>query len=104
MMEDYLKVRAHAAPWYNGVEFLVMKGKAYGIEVIMRTRGPQDEGRQVDPTFRLEMTEAQLLMDDLWNAGLRPTEGHGSAGALAAVKYHLEDMRALVFKRRLRNE
>lgn len=37
-------------------------------------------------------------MDDLWRAGFRPTEGKGSAGALKAVEYHLEDMRRLVFK------
>lgn len=97
-MDDYLKIRAMAAPWWAGVEFLLMQGKSYGVEVIMKTRAPDEEACRVDPTFRLEMAEAQLLMDDLWNAGLRPTEGHGSAGALAAVKYHLEDMRALVFK------
>lgn len=95
--DDYLKVRAHAAPWYNGVEFLIMQGKAYGTHVVMKTRTPAEEGYQLEPTFRLEMAEAQLLIDDLWNAGLRPTEGHGSAGAFAAVKNHLEDMRALVF-------
>jgi hypothetical protein len=53
----------------------------------------------VDPTFCLSMDDAQALMDDLWHAGLRPTEGSGSAGALAATQRHLEDMRTLVFKR-----
>ncbi len=38
-------------------------------------------------------------MDDLWAAGLRPTEGTGSAGALRAVERHLEDMRRLVFEK-----
>lgn len=38
-----------------------------------------------------------MLIDDLWTAGLRPTEGAGSAGALAATQRHLQDMRALVF-------
>jgi len=46
------------------------------------------------------MVEAQALMDRLWSAGLRPTEGAGSAGALAAVQHHLEDMRSLVFQQR----
>ena len=36
-------------------------------------------------------------MDDLWAAGLRPTEGQGSAGALAARQQHLTDMRTLAF-------
>jgi hypothetical protein len=43
-------------------------------------------------------TEAQILMDSLWDCGTRPSEGQGSAGQLAAVKYHLEDMRKLVFQ------
>jgi hypothetical protein len=46
----------------------------------------------------LEPSEAQNLMDSLWDAGLRPSEGSGSAGAMAATQKHLEDMRTLVFK------
>jgi hypothetical protein len=36
-------------------------------------------------------------MDALWSIGTRPTEGTGSAGAMAATVKHLEDMRKLVF-------
>lgn len=36
-------------------------------------------------------------MDQLWNCGLRPTEGSGSAGSLAATQRHLEDMRKIAF-------
>jgi len=50
------------------------------------------------PFLSLEPEAAQNLMDELWNAGLRPTEGTGSAGSLAATERHLADMRALVFK------
>lgn len=52
----------------------------------------------VRPTFTLSQDEAQALMDELWNAGLRPTEGRGSAGSLAATERHLDDMRTLVEK------
>jgi hypothetical protein len=38
------------------------------------------------------------LVDELWICGVRPTEAAGSSGAIGAVKYHLEDMRRLVFK------
>ena len=48
-------------------------------------------------TCRLGADAAQELMDSLWDCGLRPTEGAGSAGQLAAVKAHLDDMRTLVF-------
>ena len=49
------------------------------------------------PLLQLEMAEAQRLMDVLWDCGLRPSEGSGSAGSLAATERHLADMRALAF-------
>lgn len=48
------------------------------------------------PTAVLELEVGQQLMDELWRAGLRPTEGSGSAGSMAATERHLEDMRTLV--------
>lgn len=53
----------------------------------------------VEPFMEVTTTEAQTLMDTLWECGLRPSEGTGSAGALAATQRHLEDMRSLVFKK-----
>lgn len=50
-----------------------------------------------EPPLSLLPEEAQELMDELYLAGIRPSE-EGTAGQLAAVKYHLEDMRKLVFK------
>jgi hypothetical protein len=47
------------------------------------------------PTAQLSMTQAQYLMDQLWTCGLRPSEGTGSAGAMAATQKHLEDMQAI---------
>lgn len=51
-----------------------------------------------EPTLSLTPDEAQSLMDELWGCGLRPTEGTGSAGALAATERHLADMRHLATK------
>lgn len=52
----------------------------------------------VEPMVRVEYQEAQMLMDELWNCGIRPTEGSGSAGSLAATERHLADLQKLVFK------
>jgi hypothetical protein len=57
------------------------------------------EGHELPTFLNLGPSEAQGLMDALWDAGLRPTEGSGSAGALAATQRHLEDMRVLVFQK-----
>lgn len=48
--------------------------------------------------IQLEVEEAQDLADQLYAAGIRPSAAAGSAGQLDAVKYHLEDLRTLVFK------
>ena len=51
------------------------------------------------PMMTVPASAAQQLMDDLWLAGFRPTEGTGSAGAYAAVQKHLEDMRHIAFSK-----
>ncbi len=58
-----------------------------------------EEGAIPPVVVSLSSIEAQALMDWLWKAGLRPTEGSGSVGALAATERHLKDMQTLVFKR-----
>ena len=50
----------------------------------------------------IQADEIQALMDELWSAGFRPSEGTGSAGAMAAVQAHLADMRELVFRAKTR--
>lgn len=62
------------------------------------TRIERDALEPSDPMLRVSQTDAQQLMDELWRAGLRPSEGSGSAGALAATERHLKDMQRLVFE------
>ena len=50
------------------------------------------------PAVVLSDSQAQLLMDELWNCGVRPSEGSGSAGSLAATERHLGDMQKIAFK------
>ena len=51
-----------------------------------------------EPYLEISKHTAQKLIDDLWDCGLRPSEGSGSAGQLAATQKHLEDMRKLLSK------
>lgn len=62
--------------------------------ITMETR---EEGSEVMPLMRIDRTQAQQLMDDLWACGVRPVEGKGSAGQLAATERHLADMQKLTF-------
>lgn len=59
---------------------------------------PYKVGSRIPPTTTLDHTSAQKLMDGLWDCGIRPSEGTGSAGAFAAQTAHLKDLQRLVFK------
>lgn len=50
------------------------------------------------PTLTIGIDAAQTLIDELWQCGLRPSEGSGSAGSLAATEKHLKDLQRIVFK------
>lgn len=60
-----------------------------------------EEGEAVDPSEVLELSyqTCQELMDSLWDCGLRPSEGSGSAGSLMATENHLKDLQE--FSKRL---
>lgn len=56
-----------------------------------------DAGAYVKPSFTLGQHEVQELFNQLWQQGYRPKDGTGNGGHVEAIKYHLEDMRKLVF-------
>jgi hypothetical protein len=95
-IDETVRVRAQSEPWSAGVGFQIRKGAAIATEIIFEELGAGVI--PTSPTLSLSYEEAQTLMDDLWNCGLRPTEGTGSAGAMRATERHLEDMRNLVFE------
>ena len=88
-------IRAQSAPWRNGVEIKVSDEDGKGVGTLVYKKTSPIE--KTEPTTTIDIDAAQTLMDDLWNAGLRPTEGTGSAGALRSTHNHLEDMRKIAF-------
>jgi hypothetical protein len=96
-----LSVSRH--PWSSHVGFVLFARQGdrmvYSTDIVMHTpEDPRGGGETIDPTFSLAPEETQELMDELWQLGFRPSEGSGSAGALAATQKHLEDMRKIVFE------
>lgn len=81
---------------YSHVMGVPTVGVAQDMKLLMST--PENEGTEYPPLMTLSADECQQFMDELWRAGIRPTEGAGSVGQLGAVQRHLEDMRSLVFK------
>jgi len=53
------------------------------------------EGQMIDYAndIILRPEQAQELMDSLWQCGLRPVQGSGSAGSLAATEEHLKTVK-----------
>lgn len=97
-MKD-VKFHAERQLWNDGIAIHIAQKSdgelsiAQPIEMKVVERGEFHQ-----PAMVLDIRSAQQLMDELWHCGLRPTEGTGSAGSLAATERHLEDMRRLVFE------
>lgn len=77
----------------------VAKTMSEALPIQMR-EVPKDQLHQMRVApLSIEENAAQQLMDDLWEVGLRPTEGSGSAGSLASTQKHLQDMRTIAFNK-----
>ncbi len=95
--------RAFKQPFMHGREGVQIfiedqgSGRSLGIAepVVFKASEPYTASL---PTVELPQESAQKLIDDLWDCGLRPSEGAGSAGAMMAVENHLADLRTLLFK------
>ena len=59
---------------------------------------PEPFGMSPNETVRLLPNEIQSLMNELWNAGVRPSEEIGYDSRIKATERHLEDMRRIAFK------
>lgn len=96
-----LKFFAERANWGRRIDIRfgeLFDGRVISEAIAITMKSlPEDEAFAPEPALSLDLNGAQNLMDELWNAGVRPTEGTGSAGSLAATERHLEDMRSIVF-------
>jgi hypothetical protein len=97
-----IKIRAFKQPWDNGIRLYILDysifPKSKGICTNLTFETIEEGAAYPDSAaIPLDNTSTQSLMDMLWDCGFRPSEGSGSAGAMAATKKHLEDMRTLVF-------
>lgn len=101
-----LKIRATREIWNDSIAlYLGIKNEIGSISIAEQIMFKESPTYMVsEPCLRMRLEEAQRLMDELWDCGLRPSEGTGSAGALSATKNHLEDMRKLVFSTQPNNE
>ncbi len=91
---------ARREAWNNGVSLYARQTtEGMGLTIAKPLEFHQHDSCMIaDPFAILEIQVAQQLMDELWQCGLRPSEGTGSAGSLKATEKHLDDMRKIAFK------
>ena len=100
-----IEMMARREQWNGGIS-IYMRQQTVGVGSVIPKPiewEKYDPGYGTSPFLMLGIQQAQQLMDELWQCGLRPTEGTGSAGSLAATERHLNDMQA-VAKGLLRKE
>jgi len=106
-MQSDVEVEAFVNPAHRSIDFWLwtqdqrcgqrIEDEAWnfvGIRFVEQIFGSTGPG----PAFRLKPEDAQRLMDSLWECGLRPQAGAGTAGQLDATREHLADFRRIVFK------
>ena len=71
---------------------------AVAESLIMKEITEDNISSVIDPIMTLTKEEIQKWLDELWALGIRPSNGAGDANTIESIKYHLEDMRSLVFK------
>lgn len=102
IVQRTLKIHAHAAPWWDGVEIAITArvelsdSRAYVHDLCFREIDPPT-GQVTEPALVLTMENAQQLMNDLWASGIRPSESLSPGGALQAMREHMKDLQRLVF-------
>lgn len=98
-IENGFRFRGGYSICQDDYEFVFGKhenGKWFAVDKIIYK---EVESGAISPiSLRLHAFEAQELFNLLWSMGLRPKDGTGNGGHIESLKYHLEDMRKLVFK------
>lgn len=93
-------------PVRNATEVFIVgigaNGQRWVAEPVVLVFSPMEIGKTIDPTLRFEHHHAkqflQSLADGLAETGFRPDVTKAMVSELEATRYHLEDMRNLVFK------
>lgn len=92
MKRDELEIFAARQTFGPKLDLLIRQGEAVATNLVLTNQEP---GTIAEPTCSISYEAAQQLIDSLWQCGLRPSEGTGSAGSLRATESHLKDMRKI---------
>lgn len=94
-----MEIRGTRTPYFagDGIDFRILDQETKSYVEKVSLKQVANDRCEIPVAFHLNMHSAQQLMDSLWDCGLRPTDGSGSAGAMLATQRHLEDMKRIAF-------
>lgn len=94
-MNKELLLRCQGEDYLHSINFALVSRDytSVGTSVIMEE---QDEHAAIKPTFTLNLAAAKVLMDDMWNSGIRPTDWANKQKS--DQDKHLADMRLIAGK------
>jgi hypothetical protein len=99
MMDGKVSINIAPPHWDNRFSVWLTHESGDGVTRVAPTCvfAPVTEGEAMPPTFVLHQEQAQALFNQLWNMGLRPNDGGGSAVHVQAMKEHIADLRKVAF-------
>lgn len=96
-----LRATAHKEGFFRNTVAITFYERIDGAHYIadpLTLRKREDPTAETEPTLTLKPEEAQILIDELWDCGMRPTDIKDQSGELRATKKHLRDMRKLALE------
>ncbi len=91
MFTHDLEARAERSYWTDTINIYLRArsgNRKLVVTDLVLTELDPDEPVELQP-LKFEKETAQRFMDELWNCGLRPSEGTGSAGAMRQAEDHI---------------
>ena len=100
MIRDNIRMSAEYDPSARAIPLYVWARQPNGELFAARpvVFEPVDETLMREPTLYLSLENANSLMDDLWRAGVRPTNIRNQSEIVNAKDRHIEDLRVFATK------
>jgi len=97
-MDRQMQVRAMREMFQDSIRIWLREKNVNGewafLTDLVFTIVPPDSAESIEyKSILFPVEAAQQMMDELWNCGLRPSEGSGSAGAMRQAEDHLATLK-----------
>lgn len=101
MIPPKIQIRVEKSDFFPEYKLVILSRSSQETAIVTKYEFETfPEGQLINSSSMLSLSKetVQLLMDDLWRAGIRPTEQINTESKVGALENHLNDMRAIVKK------